>query len=73
MTAEPGLGEVSANRRAQPLPFAYGLATTDNPWEGIVLEFCRGPDIVYEDARCGTKRYDVAAATLELFRLLSGT
>jgi cytochrome P450 len=28
-------------------PLAYGLTTTDNPWETIIPDFCRGPDFLY--------------------------
>jgi cytochrome P450 len=49
MTLEPRSASLSASRVAQPFPFAYGLTTTENPWESIVPEFCRGPDIVFAD------------------------
>ncbi|WP_340313430.1 cytochrome P450 [Rhizorhabdus argentea] len=30
-------------------PFAYGRTTRENPWESILPDYCRGPDIIYAD------------------------
>lgn len=40
----------SACRKPVDFPFAYGRTTLVNPWETIVPDHCKGPDILYASA-----------------------